>query len=152
MDNIRDFVLNIVLIFLPLVLQPYLYKYKKSMYLYRVLLFLIYSIALVTAMSFPVTLNGIVYDFRSIPLALGILYGGPAVGGGLFLTVITYRYFMEYPNTILYAFSLLPSLGLVALLFFEYRAYSLIKKISLSVIATVAIKLITFFIYLSVVN
>jgi two-component system sporulation sensor kinase B len=151
MDNdLKDFIINILLIFSPLVFYPYLHKLKKSLRTYHFLLYFIFSLALITAMSFPVNINGVIYDFRSVPLALGFLYGGTLVGSALFLTAVTFRYFMDYPNTLLYAFSLFSSLVVVAVICYKFRSVTTVyKKVAVSVVLCTFIKLITFIIYLS---
>lgn len=151
MDNeLKDFILNILLIFSPLVFYPYLHKLKKKLRIYRFLLYIIFSLALITAMSFPVNINGVIYDFRSVPLAVGILYGGTIVGCALFLTAVTFRYFMDYPNTLLYTLSLFSSLVVVAVICYKFSSViTVYKKVALSVVLCIIIKLITFVIYLS---
>jgi two-component system sporulation sensor kinase B len=44
-------------------------------------------------MSFPYHyLDKFNFDFRQVPLVIGVLYGGPVVGGALFAILIAYRY------------------------------------------------------------
>ncbi|NRF95552.1 hypothetical protein HQN89_32450 [Paenibacillus frigoriresistens] len=40
------------------------------------LLYILFSFAQIVTMSIPINLDGLIYDFRSIPLAIGSLYGG----------------------------------------------------------------------------
>lgn len=82
MDIVKDFLLQAVLITIPMLgLQLPLDKKKKA------LMALLWGMALIICMYFPVY-YGLDYrlDLRVIPLLLGFLYGGYAVGG--FLTAI----------------------------------------------------------------
>jgi two-component system sporulation sensor kinase B len=145
----KDFLLNIFIIFSPLLFYPYLFKIKNSDRLYKFLLYILVSFSLMLTMSFPVNLNGLTYDFRSIPLAVGSLYGGPFVSLLLYLTAIFYRDLLESPNNLLYAVSLLSSFALV--LFFQkgYGSLKLYQKILVSIVVCTLIKLITFTVFLS---
>jgi two-component system sporulation sensor kinase B len=100
-------------------------------------------------MSFPTYLNGLSYDFRSIPLVIGSLYGGIPLLILLYLTLILYRYLMGSPNELIYAISLIPSLIIVIFSLRHYNSLKLFQKIILSVFLSTIIKLITFSIYLS---
>jgi two-component system sporulation sensor kinase B len=100
-------------------------------------------------MSFPINLDGLIYDFRSIPLVLGSLYGGIPVLILLYLTLILYRSFMGSPNEWIYALSIIPSLIVVVFSLRLYHSSRLYRKIILSVIFITIIKLLTFSIYLA---
>jgi two-component system sporulation sensor kinase B len=99
-------------------------------------------------MSFPINFDGLIYDFRSIPLVIGSLYGGIPVLILLYLTLILYRSFMGSPHEWIYAFSIIPSLILVVVSLRFYNSSRLSRKIVISVILITLIKLITFTIYL----
>lgn len=105
-------------------------------------------------MTFPVNVAGIIYDFRSVPLALGLLYGGPAVGGGLWVIAVAYRYLMNNPHSLLYGLSLLMGLVVVVLLFYgKFSSHtSVYRKASISIVSSILIKFINFTIYLSFTN
>ena len=64
----KDLILNIFIIFTPLVFYPYIHKTKSRILLYRFLLYILFSIAIISTMSVPIHLNGLIYDFRSIPI------------------------------------------------------------------------------------
>jgi two-component system sporulation sensor kinase B len=145
----KDFIVNIFFIFSPLVFYPYIYRTKSNILLYRFLLYILFSFALIVTMSFPINLNGLTYDFRAIPLAIGSLYGGIPVLILLYLTLILYRYLMGSPNELIYAISIIPSLIIVIFSLRNYNSLKLYQKIILSVILSTIIKLITFSIYLS---
>jgi len=148
-DNLRDFLLNILIIFMPFVIYPYLYKHKNKLRMYRLSLFLIHTFTLVMTMTFPVSAGGILYDFRSVPIALGILYRGAGFGLGLSLIAILYRYFLAYPNTAIYAVSFLVSIFTVSFLARRFRSTaSVLHKIGLSILVCTLIKLITIALYL----
>lgn len=145
----KDLLLNIFIIFTPLILYPYIHKTKSKILLYRFLLYILFSMAIISTMSFPIHLNGLIYDFRSIPLIIGSLYGGLPVSILLYLTVLLFRYFLGSPNDFIYIVALLPSF---VLFIFAHKVYSSLKlsyKIIVSVILCSLIKLITFTIYLS---
>lgn len=143
----KDFLLNMFIIFSPLVFYPYIYKTKNRFRLYRILLYILFSCALIVTMSFPVSLNGLTYDFRSIPLALGSLYGGTAVSILLYLTLILYRFVLGNPNNLLYAVSILSSFVLVLIFLRIYASAKLYQKIAIAIILCTAIKVITFTVY-----
>lgn len=148
-DYFKDFLLNMFIIFSPLALYPYIHKTKSRILLYRFLLYVLFSTALITTMSFPVNVHGLVYDFRSIPLAIGSLYGGMQVSVLLYLTVILCRHFLGNTNEFIYIVAILPSLAIV---FFAHKIFSSLKlshKIIVSVSLCALIKLVTFTIYLS---
>jgi two-component system sporulation sensor kinase B len=145
----KDFIVNIFFIFSPLVFYPYIYRTKSNILLYRFLLYVLFSFALIVTMSFPTYLNGLSYDFRSIPLVIGSLYGGIPLLILLYLTLILYRYLMGSPNELIYAISLIPSLIVVIFSLRHYNSLKLFQKIILSVFLSTIIKLITFSIYLS---
>ncbi|SDN04272.1 two-component system, sporulation sensor kinase B [Paenibacillus sp. yr247] len=148
----KDFLLNIFLIFAPLVAYPYTYKSQSKTKIYSILIYIFFSFAIVFAMSFPVNLNGLIYDFRSIPLLVGSLYGGIYVSVFLYITLILCRYFLGNPNNLIYAMSIIPTIVLVALLLKRYKQLNLIQKIISAVIICSLIKFLTFVMYLSLVN
>jgi two-component system sporulation sensor kinase B len=147
-SHLKDFILNIFIIFSPLVFYPYVYKTKNNILLYRFLLYILFSIALVLTMSLPIKLNGLTYDFRSIPLVAGCLYGGPLVSVLLYFTLIIYRFIMGNPSNLIYAVSVLPSFLLTLYFYRKYISLKLPQKIALSIILCSVFKLITFSLYL----
>jgi two-component system sporulation sensor kinase B len=145
----KDFIVNIFFIFSPLVFYPYIHRAKSNILLYRFLLYILFSFALIVTMSFPISINGLIYDFRSTPLVIGSLYGGIPILILLYFTLILYRYFMGSPNELIYAFSIIPSLIIVIFSIRNYNYLKLYQKIILSIILSSIIKLITFSIYLA---
>jgi two-component system sporulation sensor kinase B len=145
----KDFIVNIFFIFSPLAFYPYIYKTKNNILLYRFLLYILFAAGLVITISFPISLNGLLYDFRSICLAVGSLYGGVQVSVLLYLTLTLYHYSMGSPHDLLYALSSLPSFALVILCLRKYRNLSLCRKIIVSVLLCTVIKLIAFTVYLT---
>lgn len=149
MDNTKDFIINILFIFSPLVFYPYVHRFRgDNPRLFRFLMFVLVAVSLVTTMTFPIDANGLSYDMRSIALTLGILYCGPWWGGLLFLTAVGYRHLMDYPNTLEYAISLAPSFFFVLLLFRVLGTFTTMRKALLSVVASTMIKVITLTLYL----
>lgn len=98
-------------------------------------------------MSFPVKVNEITYDFRSVPLAIASLYGGPVVSILLYVTLLIYRFLLGNPNNALYALSILPSFVFVLLLYKNYPYQKLYQKIAVAILLCTAIKLTTFSTY-----
>jgi two-component system, sporulation sensor kinase B len=137
----KDFIVNIFFIFSPLVFYPYIYRTKSNILLFRFLLYILFSFALIATMSFPISINGLIYDFRSIPLAVGSLYGGIPILILLYVTIILYRYCMGSPHDLIYAFSLIPSLIIVMYSLRLYPSLRLYQKIILSIILSSIIKL-----------
>ncbi|MCZ8514232.1 ATP-binding protein [Paenibacillus filicis] len=145
----KDFLLNIFFIFSPLVLYQFIYKTKSNVTLYRFLLYILFSFALIVTMSLPFNLDGLIYDFRSIPFVVGSLYGGTLVSILLYAALVLYRYTMGSPYPVIYAVSFLPSLALILLSLKRYQDLTTAKKIALTIALCTAVKLLTFFIYLS---
>ena len=148
----KDFLLNIFLVFSPLVFYPYVYRTKNNDIVYRLLLFILFSFALTTTMLFPINLNGLIYDFRSIPMIIGSLYGGPVVSILLHGTLVLYRYFLGNPNNLFYALSVLPSLFIVLFATRRYGTLKLYQKILLSIILCTLMKLSIFSLYLTFIG
>lgn len=152
MGYLKDLLLNIFIICSPLVFYPYIHKVKNNTKLFRLLLYVLFAIAIITTMSFPINLNGLLYDFRSIPLAIGSLFGGIQVSILLYATLLLYRYFIGSPNDWIYVFSLVPSFMVFLYIYKRYSALTLTRKISVAIIYCTLIKLMTFTIYLSIVG
>ncbi|MCI3922689.1 sensor histidine kinase [Paenibacillus sp. TRM 82003] len=146
---VKDYIINILFVFSPIVFYPYIYKLKANPRTYRSLVFLAFSFSLVTTMSFPIQQDGLVYDMRSVSLAVGTLYGGIVVGGFLFLTAILFRAFLDYPNTLLYALSILPGFLSLVLIYRAFPTVRLVKKMLLAVVGCTLLKASVFAIYLS---
>lgn len=146
---LKDFILNIFILFSPLVFYPYIYRTKSNRIVYRLLLYILFSFALIMTMSVPVNLNGLIYDFRSIPITIGSLYGGAYVSIGLYITLLLWRYVMGNPNMLLYAVSILPSLLVMILVLKKYASFKWAHKMLFSVLLCTLIKLVTFMSYLT---
>lgn len=148
----KDFILNIFLIFSPLVFYPYIFRVRGKLLLYRFLLYILFAIALITTMSFPIHIHGLTYDFRSIPLAIGSLYGGIPVALLLYATLLIFRYLLGNPNELIYACALLPTLIIVYGLNKRYHTLKLPQKIMAAIFLCTSIKLIAFSLYLSMIG
>ena len=146
--NLKDFMLTIFFVFLPLVFYPYIYKFKSNEHLFRILLTILFSIILVTIMSFPINVGGVIYDFRSIPVVVGSLYGGPVVSVFLFFILVTYRWIFGNPHMLLYIFSIIPAFLLIFLTFRKYTPLRSAHKVTIAVILSTLMKLLTITIYL----
>ncbi|MBE1443394.1 sensor histidine kinase [Paenibacillus sp. OAS669] len=148
----KDYLLNLFFIFSPFVLYPYIYKTKKRPLLYRFLIYTLFACALIVTMSFPTHLDGLLFDFRSIPLTLGSFYGGNAVSAFLYITLMGYRLIMGYPNNFIYAISLAPSFLILLYYIKKYPTYKLHQKVWSAVWLCSFIKLTTFTLYLALTD
>ncbi|MFD0589611.1 ATP-binding protein [Paenibacillus sp. GCM10027627] len=146
---LEDFLLNMLIISSPFMLYPYIRKVKNKYVPFRVLLYLLCATAIIVTMCFPVYFNGLTYDFRSVPLVLGSLYGGGAVSFMLFVTLMAGRFWLGYPATVIYAMSFMPSYFIVLTAIRWYKHAALSQKILLAMAACTLVKLITFTAYLS---
>ncbi|WP_209123308.1 ATP-binding protein [Alkalihalobacillus sp. BA299] len=149
---LKDFLLNIFIILSPLVFYPYIHKLKNKTFLYRTMLGMLFSVILILIMSLPININGLIYDFRSIPVIIGSLYGGSIVSIFLFITLITYRFILGNPNNLVYAISLLPSLFLILFTLSKYGYLKVYQKVALAVVLSILMKMITFTLYLTYIQ
>lgn len=149
MQVIKDFLLNVLIISFPFILYPYLYRLREKPLLHRTLLFVLFAAVIVATMYFPVKFNGISYDFRSIPLAIGSLYGGGVITLLLFGTVVIGRYFLGSPDNLLYALSILPTCFIVFFIQRWYITASFRRKVVLAVGVCSLIKLVTLSFFLA---
>jgi two-component system, sporulation sensor kinase B len=148
----KDFILNIFFIFSPLVFYPYIYKLKHKVVLYRILLTVLFSLILIIVMTLPINVNGLTYDFRSIPVIVGTLYGGPVVSAILFGTLVIYRFILGNPNTLLYAIALLPTLLIVLFIVKKFNTTKIYQKIIIAIALCTLMKLLTFSFYLTFIQ
>ncbi|RIX60187.1 hypothetical protein D3P08_00985 [Paenibacillus nanensis] len=149
MQVFKDFLLNVLIISMPFILYPYLYRLREKPLLHRVLLFALFAVAIIATMCFPVKYNGISYDFRSIPLAIGSLYGGGVITFLLFGSVILGRYLLGSPENLLYTLSILPAF--LTVFFFQriYKTASFRRKVAIAIAQCSLIKLLTLSLFLT---
>jgi two-component system sporulation sensor kinase B len=140
------------MIFSPLVFYPYVYKTRSKTLLYSFLLYILFSLALITTMSFPINLNGLIYDFRSVPVIIGSLYGGPIVSILLFCTLVLYRYILGNPNNLFYIISILPIILIVNFALRRFSPTKVYQKIIVAISLCTLMKLITMTLYLSFIG
>ncbi|MDQ6423329.1 HAMP domain-containing sensor histidine kinase [Paenibacillus sp. LHD-117] len=145
----KEFLFNIVIISSPFVMYPYLHRFREKVALYRAFLLLLCSMAIMATMSFPVNLNGLNYDFRSVPLVIGSLYGGWAVALVLYGTVIIGRYITGMPEVLLYVFAIMPTYVITWFAIKYFEVSSLLGRMIIAVLACALIKLITFTLFLA---
>jgi two-component system sporulation sensor kinase B len=69
---------------------------KQSGYTSKIVLFIFLSTSIILCLSLPYHfyVNNLVFDFRKVPLVIGVLYGGSLVGGALFAILMAYHYFI----------------------------------------------------------
>lgn len=145
----KDFLLNIFVIFFPLVLYPFIHKASGRTALYRLLLYLLFAATLAATMSFPINLHGLVYDYRSIPLVMGSLYGGWPVSVLLYLTLMFCRFLSGAPHNLVYALSLSASFVFIYPFLGRFGKLGIPFKIAVSVMLCALVKLLAFALYLS---
>lgn len=147
MQIIKDFLLNVLIVSLPFILFPYLYRFKENRAAYQSLLYVMFAASIFVTMCFPVMLNGTNYDLRSISLAIGSLYGGGWVALLLFGTVVLGRGLLGLSDNGLYLLALIPTYFTVLLMIRWFRTTTVRRKIGIAVIACTLIKLITLPLY-----
>lgn len=148
----KDFTLNILIIFSPLLFYPYILRTRNRPALYRTLLFLIFGIAIAVTMYMPVVIHGLSYDFRSILLAAGSLYGGSLVSIGLYAVLLFVRYIQEAPNGWVYGMAILPTLAMTLGAIQWGRSLTGARKMLLAAVLCTMIKLVTFGVYLFILG
>ncbi|CAG7615910.1 Sensor histidine kinase RcsC [Paenibacillus solanacearum] len=148
---LKDYLLNIFIIFSPLVVFPYIYRFQYTRY-YRVILCFLFSISIIVTMSFSVSINGLSHDFRAIPLTVGSLYGGPQVSIALYGTLILYRLLQGNVHSLYYVLSMVPTFLLFVFLFRLYARLSLTQKIVCAILVSALVKFFTFSTYLMMLN
>lgn len=151
-NHYKDLLLNIFFIFFPLVFYPYILKIRSGIPIHRLALYILLSVTLISIMSFPLNINGLVYDFRSIPLTIGFLYGGTQVSILLYFTLVIYRCILGSPNNLIYAVSLLSAFAVIFLYLRKFQFSKLYHKVINSVIICTLIKIITFTVYLALTH
>jgi len=144
----KDFVLNLLIVFSPLVFYPYLHKAHSKKALFNAFLFGTLALSLAATMCFPIQVDFLHFDMRSIPLAIGALYGGWTVTLPLYATVLLVRHFLGSPNEWLYAFSFLPSFVVCLLAHLRFQSSNLWGRIGLAMVLCTLIKLLTMSLYL----
>lgn len=144
---IEDFLLNIISILFPIVFYPYLFKNENNTWLNRTFVYVFFALALILTMSFPVEINQMIYDFRSLPLTIGSLYGGPVVAALLFGTASLYRYLMGVPNSFLYAVSMFSSLAVAYYIVKHFFSFGLWKRIIMAMGFCLSLRIVTLVVY-----
>ena len=115
LDLYKDFSLNgFYVFFIPTLVFVLIRKSEHPQAIHRLYFGLVCAFSLVLSMSVPVTINGLTYDFRAVPLTVGSLYGGLPVSACLYALLIGYRYLSGYPNTIEYVVAIVPTFLAVA--------------------------------------
>ena len=139
----KDFTLNFFYIFfIPTVFFALVRRKGNCVWPYRLFIFLIFSVSLVSSMSVPVTINDMTYDFRAIPLTVGSLYGGMPVAFLLYLILISFRYFMGNPNQLEYMIAIIPTFFILCLIIKKYQELSVWRKVTASICGYFAVRLL----------
>ncbi|WP_409290621.1 ATP-binding protein [Peribacillus sp. SCS-37] len=98
MFGIREFLLNMLFIILEIFVYQIFWADRirqfevRTMQRNQILVFFLSVVSISLCIYFPVSYtDGFRYDLRHIPLLIGILYGGNAVGVGLLVFIILFR-------------------------------------------------------------
>jgi len=136
-DAITQLFLQIQFVVVPILLyqQPFVHNYKRGLPGFQTAkIAALFSISIVLCMTFPVIdiMEGHIFDFRNVPLALAFLYGGTIPGLVATAVALTYR--------LIIGGAVLPAVGvtiagaaLAWLLIGRFRAGSYVRKISIAV-------------------
>ncbi|WP_162463132.1 ATP-binding protein [Paenibacillus psychroresistens] len=66
---------------------------KRSSYPSKIVLFFFLTFSIILCLSFPFHYQDkFMLDFRQVPLVIGVIYGGPLVGGALLVVLVITRY------------------------------------------------------------
>jgi two-component system sporulation sensor kinase B len=148
--TLQGFLLNILLILTFFFIFSYFIQAKWRRLMNGYLNVLIPGCSIVLCMTFPLTTQGPT-DFRQIPFIIGALYGGRRVAFVLFSLLITYRFYLGYPNfqgSFLAYFSIFIVLWFVIPFF--HKAINIKKKLSFVLIVSfLAVLIIVFPFFLS---
>lgn len=147
-DIYKDFTLNFFYIFfIPTVFFALRRRKRDRIWSYRLSLYLIFALSLVSSMSVPVTINDMTYDFRAIPLTIGALYGGMPIAILLYLTLISYRYIMGNPNQLEYVIAIIPTFFILSLIVKKYPTLTFGRKVAAATGAYFSVRLPTLITY-----
>ncbi|UVI32011.1 ATP-binding protein [Paenibacillus spongiae] len=145
----KDFTLNFFYIFfIPAVFFVLIRQFRDRKRLYQLSICAVFAVSLVSSMSVPVSINGLIYDFRAIPLTLGSLYGGVPVSIVLYLILIIYRHIMGNVNQLEYIISILPTMMIVSWIITKYAVLSIGQKVLAAIAAYFTIRMLTLASYL----
>ncbi|PYI55631.1 sensor histidine kinase [Paenibacillus flagellatus] len=139
---VKDFLLNLFFIFLPIVFYPHVLKLESKRVPFRAVLFVLFSVALVCTMSFPVVVNGMAFDFRIVPLVVGSLIGGPVVSALLFIVLVAYRIALGTAHPLLYALSVLPAAIVVIYFARNCNPFALYRKVAAAAVLSFVVRLL----------
>lgn len=142
-NHVRDLLFNLFLVFLPIVLYPYIIKSDREYGYTRTIIAIVFCFTLVATMTFPVVLNGFTFDLRGIVLSIGSLYGGVYVSLFLYAVVVVYRFIQGSPNQMAYIISFLPTFLVIIWFVIKFPGFSLIQKIVSSIIVNFSIRLLS---------
>ncbi|OAH59612.1 MULTISPECIES: sensor histidine kinase [Bacillaceae] len=99
-DNLQTFLLNIFLVYFCFSIYFKFIERKANTLTNELIIALVSGISIVLCMIFPITLpTGYSLDFLQIPFIIGALYGGRRVTVFLTFILVTYRLFLNTPDT-----------------------------------------------------
>ncbi|MBL0385296.1 hypothetical protein JJB07_01440 [Tumebacillus sp. ITR2] len=135
MSDIRDLILQMLIIIAPVLLYQILWRDRKPAGVKpnSWLIALLLSIALIKCMTFPVHMQaGMQFDLRWVPVVLAFWYGGPKIGGIVVAVLLAYRGYLGgdglYMQLAILPFQVLP-------LLYMHRYMRSFRKISRTLVA-----------------
>ncbi|WP_274365674.1 sensor histidine kinase [Paenibacillus thermotolerans] len=138
----KDLLLNVFIILIPLVFFQYTTMFKNKWF--RILSwFVLYAVPMFLTMTFPINAEGTVFDFRSVPLTVGSLYGGVYGTIFLYVSLFVFRSFQGGIQMLYYFLALLPSLIIVCIISYKFLALRFRDKIFVSVLVCLLIRLLS---------
>lgn len=146
-NHVRDLLFNLFIVFLPVVIYPYIMKTDRENGSTRIIIAVVFSFTLVATMTFPVVLNGLTFDLRAVALSIGSLYGGVYVSLFLYAVVLIYRFILDSPNQMAYIISFVPTFLVIIWFIIKFQGLSLIQKMISSILVYASIRLISLTVY-----
>lgn len=146
-NNVRDLLFNLFIVFLPVIIYPYIMKIDRENGYTRMIIAVVFSFTIVATMTFPVVLNGLTFDLRAVALSIGSLYGGVYVSLFLYAVVVVYRFIIDSPNQMAYIIAFLPTFLVIIWFVIRFQRLSLIQKMISSILVYASIRLISLTVY-----
>ncbi|MEK3883492.1 ATP-binding protein [Paenibacillus sp. PL2-23] len=149
MQIVKDFLLNVLIVSLPLILYPFMYRFFRGKRIaFQTMLCALFGVSILLTMCFPVVMNGLNYDMRSIPLTIGALYGGGWVALALYGTVTLGREMLGSSDLGWYILAFIPSFFFVLVAIRWFERARLRQKLGIAVVVCTLVKGITIVLFL----
>jgi two-component system sporulation sensor kinase B len=129
LQHYKDLILNLFIIFLPLVFYKYTIKFKSNKWLYAFIMYILFVAPLIMTMTLPIETESTIYDLRGLPLIIGSLYGGVYTSILLFFSLVSFRLSLGGLNLLNYIVALMPTFIILCLIMKKYSSFNLRNKI-----------------------